>query len=596
MKDFLKNIFAAFIGIALFCGVAMAISIIGLLGMAATAGSSVPSIENNSVLVINLKGSMQERANNTSPLAMLLNDGESQPSLAETLSAIKEAKESGKIAGIYLLANGLTADLAQAEEMRAALADFKKSGKWIMAYGDQYTTLDYYLASVADKIYLNPQGMVDWHGMGGKMYFLKDMFAKIGIKFNVFKCGKYKSATEPLVESHASEPNRQQTERYLSLWWNMIKTAVTKDRHISADSLDAYADRMVSLEDPDNFVRYKFVDELLYQSQVSDIVRKKLDIDQDDDIPQTTIEAVNANIDEDKGEEIAVYYASGSIVDEEPQQNILQSAEYIVGKDMCKDLQKLAKDDDVKAVVLRVNSPGGSSFASEQIWHAVMKLREKKPVVVSMSGYAASGGYYISAGANYIFADASTVTGSIGIFGYMPDASELAKKLGVNFESVKTNRNSDMGWSLYGFMPEPMNDEQTALMQSMINRGYKLFKTRVAYGRKLSMQAVEERAQGHVFTGSDALTLKLVDEIGGIDKAVAKAAQLAKVKEYKIRAYPEQEDYFASLLNKEKAQGNIISEQLRLMLGELYEPLIQASAMQANKGVQTRLPYVIMWK
>lgn len=596
MKDFLKNIFAAFIGVVLFCGVAMAISLVGLLGMVASAGSAVPKIEKNSVLVIDLNGTMQDCATESSPLAMLLDDDPEQPSLSETLTAIKEAKRSDRIKGIYLIANGLEAELAQAEEMRAALSDFKKSGKWILAYGDQYTTLDYYIASVADMIYLNPQGLVDWHGVGGKMYFLKDMYAKIGIKYNVFKCGKYKSATEPLTETHASEPSRQQTERYLSLWWDTIKTAVAKDRHIPADSLDAYADRMVSLEDPQNFVGYKFVDALVYQEQMSSIVTKKLGIDEYDDIPETYIETVIANKKEDKGDEIAVYYASGSIVDEEPVQNILQNAQYIVGNDVSDDLLDLADDDDVKAVVLRVNSPGGSSFASEQIWHAVMELKKTKPVVVSMGGYAASGGYYISAGANYIFADAATVTGSIGIFGYMPDASELTKKIGINFESVKTNRNADMGWGMYGFVPEPLNEEQTALMQSAINRGYKVFKSRVAQGRKLSMAAVEERAQGHVFTGTDALTLKLVDEIGGLDKAVAKAAQLAKVSKYKTKAYPEPEDYLTRLLNKGGSKGDMVNGQLRLMLGELYEPIVQASVMQANKGLQARLPYIIMWK
>lgn len=598
MKDFLKNIFSSFVGVALFCGVAIAISLIGLLGMAVSAGSSVPEVKNGSVMVLKLGGVMQERNTEPSPLAMLLDDNDAAISLAESMASIKKAKESDKIKGIYILAQGVRADLAQAEELRNALSDFKKSGKWIIAYGDSYSTLDYYIASVADKIYLNPQGTVDWHGLGGKMFFLKDMLAKIGIRYEIFKCGKYKSATEIFSESHSSEASREQTERYLSLWWNAIKTAVASTRHIAVDSLDAYADRIVTYDEPEKFVSYKFVDKLAYEDQMSGIIKKELGLDDDDDdIPQTTVADFYASIDKDKdGGEIAVYYASGEIVDNEPQQNLLMNAQYIVGKDVCKDLRQLAKDDDVKAVVLRVNSPGGSAFASEQIWHAVVELRKVKPVVVSMSSYAASGGYYISSGANYIYADAGTITGSIGIFGYIPNASELSKKLGVNFESVKTNRNSDMGWSLYGYMPAPLTGEQSAIMQSAINRGYNVFKTRVSQGRGLSMAAVEERAQGHVFTGTDALKLKLVDGIGGIDKAVAKAAQLAKLEECHTKAYPKEKDYFTRLLDKDNSQGKYINEQLRLLLGEFYEPLMQAGSLQASHGIQAQLPYIIMWR
>lgn len=594
MKDFLKNIFASFIGMALFVGIAIAISIIGIIGMAASMGSSTATLENNSVLVLNLSGTLSEQSSDPSPFEMINGQIDSNPGLTETIHAIKAAKASDKIKGIYIEANGIDADVAQLQEIRNAILDFKKSKKWVIAYGDEYTTGDYYVASVADKIYVNPQGMVDWHGIGGQIRFLKDLYGKFGIKSIAFKCGKYKSATETLTEDKMSDPARQQTERYLGQWWNTISDAVAKSRHIDKKLLNGYADRYITFEDPQVFVKTKFVDGLLYSDEIRNVIKTQLGIDKDDDISQATVTDMQDVDEDDSGDAIAVYYASGEIVDELPSQSYFKGGDYIVGNDMIEDINDLAKDDDVKAVVLRVNSPGGSSYASEQIWHAIEQLKKVKPVVVSMSGCAASGGYYISCGANYIYAEPTTITGSIGIFGIVQDATGLAQKLGVKFDEVKTNRNSTMGASFMGYLTKPLTTEQMALIQGQVNRGYTLFKSRVAQGRHLSMAAVEERAQGHVFTGVDAKALKLVDGLGGMDEAVRKAAQLAKLDEYHTVTSTDDENFLTKYFSEDSSNGNYLDEQLHLVLGEYYLPFMMLKRANCMGRIQARLPFDVI--
>ena len=595
MNNFLKNVLATFVGILVFLVVASAISVIGLLGMAVVASSS-PTVKDGSVLVLNLHGALEERATDASPLSMLQGDGSSNPGLADMLSAIKKAKSSDKIKGIYIEANGMASDLAQAQELRDALADFKKSGKWIIAFGEQFNTNDYYISSVADKIYINPQGGLEWQGLGTKLVFLKDLFKKVGVNTMAFKCGKYKSATECFTEDKMSDPSRAQTQRFLDGYWDTILTAVADSRKISKAELNRHADEMMTFESADVLVKDKFFDGLKYNDEISDVVKGKLGIDKDDDIPQATVADVCALPSDDSGDEIAVYYACGDIVNQEPSGNLYQNANYIVGNDMSEDMADLAKDDDVKAVVIRVNSPGGSSYDSEQIWHAIEQLKKAhKPVVVSMGGYAASGGYYISCGADYIFAEPTTITGSIGIFGLVQDGAEMARKLGLKFDGVETNRNASMGMSTYGLMISPLNQEQGAKLQAAINRGYKLFKSRVATGRHLSMDAVEERAQGHVFLGEDALKLKLVDGLGGMDKAVAKAARLAKLKEYHTTDYPAQKDFLSKLVDSgEKSSGTLLDEKLRQVLGPYYAPFMLMNQAQAMGRIQARLPYVMI--
>jgi protease-4 len=488
--------------------------------------------------------------------------------LDDIINSIKKAKDNEDIKGIYLESGLFSIDTpASAHAIREALLDFKKSGKWIVAYGDSYTQTAYYICSVADKVYLNPQGMIDWHGLAANPYFLKDLLAKFGVKYQLCKVGKYKSAPEMMTADQMSEPNREQVTAYITGIWKVMLKDVADSRKIPVDSLNAYADRFIALADQPDLVKMKMVDKLLYTDEVKGEIKKMLKIDADDDIPQLSLsDMISVKGKKEKGEKIAIYYAYGDIVDSETA-SLVEEEHSIVATTVCKDLEKLANDDDVKAVVLRVNSPGGSAYASEQIWHSVMGLKAKKPVVVSMGGYAASGGYYISCAANYIYTEPTTITGSIGIFGMFPDFSGLlTEKLGVKFDEVKTNKHA-----AFGTVARPFNEEELSLLDQYIGRGYELFRKRVADGRKLPVDAVEEIAQGRVWLGNDALGIKLVDAIGSLDDAVKKAAQLAKVEEFKTEAYPAPIDWFEQIMNQTKG-GNYLDEQMRATLGEYYEP------------------------
>ena len=587
MKQFLKYVAATVTGIVLVAVIMGILSIISLVGLAASSASST-NVEENSVFTLSLSGQLQERSD-SNPLAELTGQVGESLGLDDMLSAIRKAKENDDIKGIYIEAGIFAGDSpASMHAIREALLDFKKSGKWIVAYGDSYTQATYYICSVADKLYLNPEGMVDWHGLASTPYFVKDLLAKFGVKVQLCKVGKYKSAPEMLTADGMSEPNREQVTAYLTGVWKVMVNDVSKSRKISADSLNAYADRYVALADQQELVKMKLVDKLLYTDQVKGEIKKMLKIDADDDIKQLSMsDMLNVKGKKKKGEEVAVYYAYGDIVDSETG-GMMQNAHSIVANKVCKDLEKLMKDDDVKAVVLRVNSPGGSAYASEQIWHAVTQLKEKKPVVVSMGGYAASGGYYISCNANYIYSEPTTLTGSIGIFGMFPDFSGLlTDKLGVKFDEVKTNKHA-----AFGTMARPFNAEEMELLGNYIDRGYKLFRKRVTEGRKMPVEKVEEIAQGRVWLGNDALGIKLVDAIGSLDDAVKKAAQLAKLTEYHTNDYPESDDWLSSLLNKVSNQ-NYLDEQMHATLGEYYEPLRFVKSINRQSAIQARLPYYL---
>ncbi len=585
MKDFFKSVCATLVGLLAFCVIVGGLALMSIVGMVSSAQSS-HQVADNSVLTIKLDGTLQEMAEDN---LMAIVQGTATNGLRETLEAIAKAKTNDAVKGIYLEAGSLSADMAQLQELRAALADFKTSHKWIVAYGEDYSVGTYYVATVADKLYINPEGSVSWQGLGGQMMFVKDALAKIGVKMVPFKCGKYKSATEMFTEDHMSQPSREQTERYIGGWWQTVCQAVAKSRGINADSLQAYADRVVSLEDAKNLVRYKMVDGLLYNDQVKGVVRSRLGLGKNDMIPQVSVSAMANAPAKQSGDEIAVYYAWGDIVQERPAQGMMSQGHLIVGPEMCADMEQLANDNNVKAVVIRINSGGGSAYASEQIWHQIEALRAKKPVVVSMGGAAASGGYYISAAADYIVAEPTTITGSIGIFGLLLDKSQLlTEKLGLRYDEVKTNRNSTMGG-----MMAPMTTEQMGYVQASVNRGYKLFKSRVARGRHLNMQQVEERAQGHVFLGSDALKLHLVDELGGIDRAIDKAARLAKLEAYHTAPYPAPASLVEQVFNMTASKGNALDEQLRLTLGTFYEPVKLLQSVQWLDPLQARCPIII---
>ena len=563
MKDFLKSVLATITGIVVL-GIIMAIiSVISMVGLVASSAGSTKVAE-NSVFTLMLSGQLDERATDD-PLSMIYGQVSDNLGLEDIVSAIKKAKDNEDIKGIYIEAGMFSSDSpASSHAIREALLDFKKSGKWIVAYGDTYTQNTYYICSVADK-------------------------AKFGVKVQLCKVGKYKSAPEMLTADKMSDANREQVTAYITGIWNVMLKDVSASRNIPVDSLNAYADRFVALAEQNDLVKMKLVDKLIYTDEVKDEIKKLLKIDKDDEIAQLTLaDMKNVKGNKEEGDKVAVYYAYGEIIDSETG-DMLQQEHNIVASSVCKDLEALMNDDDVKAVVLRVNSPGGSAYASEQIWHSVSQLKAKKPVVVSMGGYAASGGYYISCAANYIYSEPTTITGSIGIFGMFPDFSGLlTEKLGVKFDEVKTNKHA-----AFGTMARPFNAEEMALLDQYIGRGYELFRKRVADGRKQPVANIEEIAQGRVWLGNDALGIKLVDAIGSLDDAVKKAAELAKLKEYHATNYPEPEDWWISLLEKANGKGSYIDNEMRQALGEYYEPLRLVKTINHQSAIQARLPYYL---
>ena len=587
MKDFFKYMSATVVGLIVFTLITGIIGAMCIVGMIAS-GSSAKDVSDNSVMVINLSGMLNERSESTF-MDEIGGNTVGTIGLDDVLAAIDKAEDNDKIKGIYIEAGMLSADsYASLTAIRNALLDFKKSGKWIVAYGDVYTQGVYYVASVADKVFLNPSGQVDWHGIASQPIFLKDLMAKFGVKMQLAKVGAYKSAPEMFTADKMSDANREQVTAYINGLWQNVCKGVSESRKISVAQLNAYADSFVTLSDAKDFVKYKFVDKLIYTDGIKAEINKLLKNEADDDI--NTVSLADMKVvkgKEDKGEEIAVYYAYGDIVDSETG-GMMSSGHSIVGKTVCQDLEDLMEDDDVKAVVLRINSGGGSAYASEQIWHYVEMLKKKKPVVVSMGGMAASGGYYISSGANWIVAEPTTLTGSIGIFGMFPDMSELlTQKLGVKFDEVKTNRHS-----AFGTPARPFNEEEMRYLNKYIDRGYNLFRQRVAQGRKMKVENVEKIAQGRVWLGQDALKIKLVDELGGLDKAIAKAAQLAKLKEYHTSAYPGKVDWIDQLLNKTSG-GSYIKAQMRQSLGEYYEPFMLLKDMNNQSAIQARVPFMM---
>ncbi len=591
MKDFFKMVFATVVGILLFGIIMGLIGMMCIVGIVAS-GSNVKSVDKNSVMVLNLSGALDERSNDNVMNQLLGVGGTSQISLEDVLSSIKKAKENKDIKGIYIEAGMFSYDsYASLKAVRRALEDFRKGGKWIIAYGDSYTQGAYYLASVADKVYINPEGQVDWHGLAAEPMFFKDLMAKFGVKMQLAKVGTYKSAPEMFTEDHMSDANREQVSAYINGIWDNILKEVSASRKISIDSLNAYADNLITFSDTKTLLQKKMIDGVLYTDEVKAIVKKQLSLKEDESINQLTLSDMTTVKEEkaDAGEEIAVYYACGDIVDGSTQ-GMMSQGPVIDAQVVCKDLEKLADDDNVKAVVLRVNSGGGSAYASEQIWRSMELLKKKKPVVVSMGGMAASGGYYISCGSQWIVSEPVTLTGSIGIFGMFPDASGLLKdKLGVKFDEVKTNKNS-----AFGTNSRPISDEEMSYLNTYIDRGYKLFRQRVADGRKLPVAEVEKVAQGRVWLGQDAFKVKLVDQLGSLDDAVAKAAQLAKLDEYHTSSYPGLPDFFEQLMEgTNKATGSYLDETMRAALGELYSPVMLLRDINRHDAIQARLPIVM---
>lgn len=584
MKEFFKYVLATIVGficVTAFMGI---MSLIMFFSIMATSDTQ-PTVSDGSVLRIELNGTVSERATENPFAELMGNKALASQGLDDLLKAIKVAKTNDKIKGIYLEGGLLSADFASLEELRKALVDFKQSKKFVVAYADQYTQGSYYLASAADKVWLNPSGMLDWHGIASQPIFFTDLMKKVGVKMQVFKVGTFKSAVEPYILTEMSEPNRQQVQSFISDIWQHFCQDVSASRKISTDSLNAFADRYVTFAEANDYVRLKMVDELTYIDQVRTKLQKLSQQDKVNFI--SPAELAKLDVPASSSNDIAIYYAEGTIVDVSTQSPLNSTQSEIVGSKVVSDLDKLAKDESVKAVVLRINSGGGSAYASEQMWRAVQQLKAKKPVVVSMSGMAASGGYYLSCGADYIVADKTTLTGSIGIFGMVPDASELlTDKLGLHFDVVKTNVSSDFGAMGRGF-----NAAESAAMQNYVNRGYRLFLKRVADGRKMTPEQVDKIAQGRVWTGNQALKIKLVDKLGTLNDAVAEAAKRAKLQDYAICTFPAKTPWFEQLMN-ETTQRDYLEEKLQSALGVYYEPLRFVSTYDKHNVLQARMFYV----
>lgn len=593
MKQFWLNVLATFVGI-MAVGAFSCIMFFVMLIAVLASGDDTPTVSDNSVLKISLSGSITDQAPADNPIASIFgsNGATEAQGLNVLISAIQVAKDNNNIKGIYIEGGALQSDYATNEELRRALLDFKKSKKWIIAYADSYTQGAYYIASVADKVFLNPSGLLDWHGIAHQSTFYTGLMEKLGVKAQVFKVGTFKSAVEPFTLKQMSEANRLQMSVLIGGLWKDICTSVGASRNISSDSLNAYADRYLALADAQDYKKLKMVDELTYIDQVREQLHERVGDDFSMIDPGTL-----AALEQPQGpENIAVYYASGNIVDVAGTGALMGEDDEIVGDKVVSDLDALAKNDDIKAVVLRINSGGGSAYASEQMWRAIQLLKQKKPVVISMGGVAASGGYYMACGANRIFADPTTITGSIGIFAMIPEASGLlTQKLGLNFDVVKTNRASDFG--ARGLKIDEMGG---AALQKHVNHGYTLFLKRVADGRtaaghKMTAADVDKIGQGRVWTGRKALEIGLVDQLGNLNEAVAYAAKLAKVQDYSVESYPVAASWF-DRFKSDVNSDNYMERQLRTTLGEYYEPLQMLRQVEQHNYMQARIPFAIHFK
>lgn len=581
MKDFVKYTLATLCGLLLSGIIFLMIGLFSIASML-MAESPIPSLKPHSVLRLTLNGELQEDTPED-PIGELLGNSYPTLSLKAILSAVKEAKENPNIDGIYIEAQTLLgATPAMTREIREALADFKESGKYIIAYGDSYTQGCYYICSVADQIILNPQGQLNWCGMASQPIFYKDLLEKIGVKMQVFKVGTYKSAVEPFTATRMSEANREQVSSYINDIWQTMLADVSASRMLDTDLLDTYADSMLTFRPAEEMLRKGMVDTLCYMDGVSRILREKTG-KEDGLLPLISVKemvAIAATAPK-TGDKIMVYHAYGDIVSQKTD----WSESVIDAESVCRNLKALREDPSVKAVVLRVNSGGGSAYASEQIWHEMNLLREAKPVVVSMGGMAASGGYYISCAANYIVADPTTLTGSIGIFGLIPDASQLlGEKLGLHFDVVKTNEHAD-----FGNMSRPFNPSESRMMQGHIERGYQLFTERVAASRNMDIRQVEQLAEGRVWTGQQALENGLVDANGSLQTAIRKAAELAQVETYHTEYAPVPAPWYENLLNRQKK--DYLNTTLQETLGAYYAPLMNLKQIRKTDHIQARMPY-----
>ena len=587
MKDFLKYTLATIVGLLACTIIVTIISVVAIVGIAASAETET-IVKENSIFKLELKGEVTERMIEN-PFASFMSEEQTALGLNDILASIQKATENEYIKGIYLEAGGLIASPATIEEIRNALVRFKQSSKFVIAYGDNYTQADYYICSAADKVILNPQGMVDWHGMASQTIYFKDLLAQVGVEMEVFKVGTYKSAVEPYTSMEMSQENREQITAYTSSIWNSMVEGVSLSRNLTSKQLNQFADEYIAFSGAEAILKAGLVDTLLYMDGTKAYLKQLMNTEEEDRLEVLTLNEVKnlqKNVPLDKsGNIIAMYYAEGQIVDA-PSTGMSTTPE-IVGEKVATDLRKLRDDKTVKAVILRVNSPGGSAFASEQIWNEVVKLKEKKPVIVSMGDYAASGGYYISCAADTIIAQPTTLTGSIGIFGMFPNPHKLINdKLKLNIETVKTNKLAD-----FGNMSRPFNADERAIMQNYINKGYATFIQRCADGRQMPTTDIEAVAQGRVWTGEMALDLGLVDLLGDIELAKEIAAEKAGIESYTLISYPKEQGAFDMLLDQ--AKESYIETRLGKIAGQFKEEFNLIYNLERMNNLQARLPYTI---
>ena len=594
MKSFFKTFLAALLALVAGSGCIMIfffVGVAGLIGSLSSLGDSnaLPvNIEQHTVLKIDV--AQLHDVVSVNPFDSFSSSTATQPvSLSQAIRAIADAKNNPNIEALYLNVEGVDAGMASVDELRLALQDFKASHKPIIAYGDSYSQKAYYLASVANQIYLNPLGSIELIGIASGEMMYKDALDKVGIKMEVFKVGTFKSAVEPYILNKISDANKLQKQEYIDGLWSSILQGVSTERKINADSLNAEVNKGLAFVNSDKYVQTKLVDKLLYRDQIDSVFAAQLKVKKSE-LKMVNLSALAAQQTDDievKDGVVQVIYAEGEIT----QANVspFAAGASTIGAGLGDRLREAAEDDDVKAVVLRMNSPGGDAFLSEQLWHAVKQLRSKKPVVVSMGDYAASGGYYISSAANRIVAQPNTLTGSIGIFGLFPNFSELVQKVGVNVEVVKTNDFADLTIS----MPyKPLTNEQRALIQRHVERGYDIFLSRVAEGRHMTKAQVDSVGQGRVWLGRKAQTLGLVDKLGGLDVAIKEAASLAKLSDYSV-------DYGVTRVNvweelfKSTSPSNEFIARLRsaFLTDEERKAIRIMQGVTRYSGIQARLPY-----
>jgi protease-4 len=601
MRNFFKTFFASMLGTVFAISVFFLLLIFSLSMMAIFMGSGIKKATPDSpILRINLSGVIAEREiYDPFSFAFFNLGGIRTQGLNDILAAIKNAKESDRVKGIYLNAGFVQAGMASMQEIRNALVDFKQSGKFVVAYGETISQRAYYAISVADKIVLNPIGMLDFRGLGSLQQYHKGILEKWGIEVQAFKAGTYKSYIEPYTRENMSEEDRKQRSIYLNALWKEMLSAISSSREIPEDSLNRYADEYLLFSAPDSVVKYGLIDSLAYRVDFEKSLKEMAGIEESKELKFLKVSDMLDDFFPDlTSDKIAILYAEGSIVSDSEEG--LYSNSVITAKTYLKEIKKLQSDSSVKAVVFRVNSGGGSAFASDQIWHGISELSLVKPVIASFGSYAASGGYYIACGASKIVSSPATLTGSIGVFGLFPSGKKLADKMGASYDGVGTNKNTMMGTSVLslpflglGLLPaRPLDESEFAMLQAYIERGYDIFLSRCSEGRGISKEALDAIGQGRVWAGSQAVDIGLADTLGGIETAVKLAAELAGIEDYSIDEYPRQKDPVERFL--EEFWGNAKARGVEFVLGkEAYETGQLLKALSEYDYRQAVSPHII---